>query len=429
MAESIFDLIYGTDRFKKPQTGLMSSFDDTDYGDLTAQPEKDYLQGMKTRDKIALLTSPYPVVGGITGTYADAMNMYENPEERNLLNAGLMATNWIPSGRAGREVVEKTKDMLFDPRYAKTKSGERVNEQEKLKNLETETTANTQINPDDISIFELEGKPIISTMADRAEGGKVLTDVKGVELNEPVVLRGGQNYMMNKENIKHGNVWASDIGANTQALKKFDELKRATGENALILPYTMKPTGIDFSHQTTEVMLSYADTVLDRSTKSQLSKDIKKIVPKWKGFNSPEKADIIKKLTGNQRKELQQLMHRDYSDQGLSLPEARIAVSDINQLNTPELRAMNVGQISGRVGYSNHPSYPQSLKGEPVGRIKEDVGILDLFSDTELQSKMSPDRVFNRRNPTQDDYRAFTMSPRSGILTEDKLRKLEGLLQ
>ena len=39
MAESIFDLIYGTDRFKKPQTGLMSSFDDTDYGDLTAKAE------------------------------------------------------------------------------------------------------------------------------------------------------------------------------------------------------------------------------------------------------------------------------------------------------------------------------------------------------------------------------------------------------
>jgi len=110
MAESIFDLIYGTDRFKKPQTGLMSSFDDTDYGDLTAQPEKDYLQGMKTRDKIALLTSPYPVVGGITGTYADAMNMIENPEERTLLNAGLMALNWIPTGRGARESMRMADD-------------------------------------------------------------------------------------------------------------------------------------------------------------------------------------------------------------------------------------------------------------------------------------------------------------------------------
>ena len=110
MAESIFDLIYGEDRFKKPQTGLMSSFDDTDYGDLTAQPEKDYLQEMKTRDKIALLTSAMPVVGGITGTYADAMNMIENPEERTLANAGLMALNWIPTGRGAREGMRMADD-------------------------------------------------------------------------------------------------------------------------------------------------------------------------------------------------------------------------------------------------------------------------------------------------------------------------------
>lgn len=115
MADSIFDLIFGRDRFKRDESSYAYSGSDiTDYGLLDAMPEKDYLQEMHPRDKVALITSPYPVVGGITGTYADAMNMYENPEERTLINAGLMATNWIPGGRASRTAV-RNMDEIKDP--------------------------------------------------------------------------------------------------------------------------------------------------------------------------------------------------------------------------------------------------------------------------------------------------------------------------
>lgn len=63
---------------------------------------KDAWDGMSYLDRAALVTSPIPVVGQGLGLGADLRNMYDNPEERTLVNAGLALTNFIPGSKMMR---------------------------------------------------------------------------------------------------------------------------------------------------------------------------------------------------------------------------------------------------------------------------------------------------------------------------------------
>jgi hypothetical protein len=302
----------------------------------------------------------------------------------------------------------------------------RVNEMDKIKDVTTETSDNNLIKVPEVSIVDLEGKPFITGMADRSEAGRVLTHVNDIELNEGVPLRGGQNYMRNAENYLQGNIWASAPGANTTVLNRANALKEATGQDPLFMPYAMKPTGVDFTHQTTELMINMADSVLSRAQKSALNKSIKEVLPSWKGLGSPKLAEILNNTTGNQRKAIQQILDRDFREIGISLPEARVAISDVNQLDVPNTSLMNIGQLDmNRTNISNHPSYAQALKGDPIGKIKEQISAYDLLTPDSLG------RVVDSSNPTAHDYRSLTMSAKGGVVDEKILMNLEdkGLLR
>jgi hypothetical protein len=322
-------------------------------------------------------------------------------------------------------IIGKSKDMR-DINSQYTAGYKRVNEMDKIKDVTTETSDNNLIKVPEVSIVDLEGKPFITGMADRSEAGRVLTHVNDIELNEGVPLRGGQNYMRNAENYLQGNIWASAPGANTTVLNRANALKEATGQDPLFMPYAMKPTGVDFTHQTTELMINMADSVLSRAQKSALNKSIKEVLPSWKGLGSPKLAEILNNTTGNQRKAIQQILDRDFREIGISLPEARVAISDVNQLDVPNTSLMNIGQLDmNRTNISNHPSYAQALKGDPVGKIKEQISAYDLLTPDSLG------RVVDSSNPTAHDYRSLTMSAKGGVVDEKILRSLEdkGLLR
>jgi len=353
-------------------------------------------------------------------------NMLEKSGANEAMNNIAVANPGLFPAELGgmSNVVGKSKDMRdIDQQY--TAGYNRVNEMDKIKDVTTETSNNNLIDVPDVSIVDLEGKPFITGMADRSEAGKVLTRVNDIELNEGVPLRGGQNYMRNAENYLQGNVWASAPGANTTVLNKANALKESTGQDPLFMPYAMKPTGIDFTHQTTELMINMADTVLNRAQKSSLNKSIKEILPSWKGLASPKLAEILNNTTGNQRKAIQQILDRDFREIGISLPEARVAVSDVDQLNIPDTSFMNIGQLDmNRSNMSNHPSYAQALKGDPVGKIKENISAFDLLTPESLG------RTVDQTNLTPQDYRSLTMSAKGGVITDKILRQLDdkGLL-
>jgi hypothetical protein len=90
-------------------------------------------------------------------------------------------------------------DKRFDPR---------VLEQAKLKNLVTKVDQYQNPNTPKLSLADFEGYPFITSMSDRTAAGGHLTGINSVNLNRPVELMGGQDYMFNNP----GQVWASAPG-------------------------------------------------------------------------------------------------------------------------------------------------------------------------------------------------------------------------
>ena len=82
---------------------------------------------------------------------------------------------------------------------------------------------------------------------------------------------------------------------------------------------------------------------------------------------------------------------------------------------------------------SFHNTYNTGLGGEALGRLREDVSVLDLFDSKKRDKKgkiigdyLGSDGLpMTRANWTDSGYRKTTMQPVSGLLTHDRLMKLE----
>ena len=154
----------------------------------------------------------------------------------------------------------------IDPRY-----DPRVGSVERLASLEPNVISRGTL--DDIprvSLSSLEGMPFVTTMSDRTRAGGLLSGINDVELNMPVNLQGGQDFMFENP----GMVWASAPGVVNQIIKAAGK----TGENPLYLPFRMAPTGGDFATNTGETLISYASSNMSKKEKQALDKAIKEYV-------------------------------------------------------------------------------------------------------------------------------------------------------
>lgn len=313
-------------------------------------------------------------------------------------------------GNAARSELRQFESPIgsikIDPRF-----DSRIKEQEKLRDLSI-GIAERKIDKPIVSIADFEGRPFITSMSDRTRAGGLLTSVKGVPLNRPVDLLGGQDYMFENP----GQVWASGKKPVNDLYGLAHDLRRVTGEDPIYLPWRMAPTGGDFAHMTGETMLSYAEAAMTKKAKRQLDKSIKGIVPEWKGIDSPDIAKQFVTLPYKKRKAIKQVLDRDFRDAGgLSIGEARLAVSDPNQYNAPVTGLMNVGEISTRnpiVAASGHPSYPQGVPGQGLGLLSEPLSVADLI----------PSHRANFQN-FNDFRRSLEMKPYGGIVDEKMLKR------
>ena len=358
--------------------------------------------GMKTRDKVALVTSAVPVVGTATGVYADAMNMIENPEERTMINAMLVASNFIPASKVARmadklgitESYNKVKSALvgpdgrpideylhmsqpgestiklgetgYDPRYVQ---GKRKGDAPIMAETEIvrESVGNQILNklrPEDLA-----GRGFVTSMADRTAAGGKVTEINGVKLNRPVELHGGQGYALNNPD----KAWASATGVVSSMLNKGKVIKEETGMNPILAPFIMAPTGNDFATKTGTVMLSYAESAMNKTQKKALNKAMKAIDKSWPGVDDPMADSFFENMKPAKRKAAQNMMDKEFRDKGgLSLSQARAAVSDASQLNAPDLSMMNLMEYDPSLGRlpSTNPSYDDSLRGGYLGTVQ-----------------------------------------------------------
>jgi hypothetical protein len=303
----------------------------------------------------------------------------------------------------------------FDPRY-----DPRVNEKARMQAM----TRDIQLNPNaanapTVSLANFEGRPFITSMADRTAAGGSLVGINDVAFNRPVGLLGGQDYMFNNP----GQVWASAQGPVTKLMEQADEIKTATGQNPLYLPWRMAPTGGDFASMTGETMLAYADSAMGKMQKRRLDKAIKEYIPDWSGVSNPASVDQFRNASDKKRKAIKDVMDKNFRDQGgLNIGSARLAVSDPAQLAAQEGGVQNVGEIFAKnpmVMQSGHPSYPRGVPGQGLGILAEDINIFELLPEV-----VRARGIANPATPGQTDLRALQMKPYAGVITEDLLKRL-----
>lgn len=389
------------------------------YVDKSMQLDQPEMTGAETAADIALGFTPY------VGTAMGFRDFERARRDDDKLGMGLGILSMLPvvggAVRTGRKVLNAVDEI--DPRFAY--SPERKGDLERVASTTRQVERPNKVDIPEVSIFDYEGYPFVTSMSDRTDTGGILTAINDLALKRPVELQGGQDYMFNNP----GRVWASDKGPVTGILREAASAEqRSKGKNALFLPFRMAPTGGDYSHMTSEALLSYADSALGRSDKQLLNQKMKELIPGWRGISSPQAYDQLRESGGDARKSVIQMLDRDFRDiNGISGGEARVAVSDPSQLNAKQGHLQNVGIIDtskGRYTPSGHGTYSDAVAGEGVGRLREDIPAYGV-----LPAKAAVRGVNDIGNPSPADMRSLQMSARSGVLTQGILRNLEEYLK
>ena len=301
-------------------------------------------------------------------------------------------------------------DIRFDPR---------VEEQERLKALVPNVESRGTVNPPEVSIAEFEGRPFITTMSDRTAAGGLLRGVNDVEFRRPVNLQGGQDFMFENP----GMVWASGKKPTEDIMELAREIKSATGEDPLYIPWRMAPTGGDFASMTGETMLNYADVSLSKAARKAADAEISKFIPNWAGIGTDESIQQFRSAKDSIRKAIKNKLDVKFRNEGgLNIGEARLAVADPRQYTAPGSGIQNVGIIrpdESLIMKSGHPAYPFGVPGEGIGRVKEDVRIFELLEDAAKARGIA-----NPREPLRPDTRSLEMKPYSGRITPEILKRL-----
>ena len=344
--------------------------------------------------------------------------------------AGLLAAAALTPEEAEAGVI-KTFGRAFDPRF-----DPRVKEQEKLRDTTfTIEERGTQDAPR-IPLADLEGRPFVTTMSDRTQAGGLLTGIDDVALDRPINLQGGQGFMFENP----GMVWASAPGVVNQIMRAASEV----GNNPVYLPFRMAPTGGDFATMTGETMLSFASSNMNKTQKKALDKAIRDYesvgsmvkgkrvgaglkIKDWKGVDDPSSVEVWRNTPDTLRKELMNMMDVQFRDKGgLSIGQARLAVTEPGQADALDAQIQNIGEIfTGKdvVQASGHPSYPAGVPGQGLGRTDQEVGIFELLTDARFGGQQKP--VGDPLRPTAQEIRALQMKPYTGRITEDTLKALE----
>jgi len=404
---------------------------------------------MNNLQRASLASSAMPIVPDVLGVLGDAQMYYEKPEERNWLNyAGTAAgaLPFVPSTTAIRSGIANSRRTHtvddFDPRFGnlQSSSGVRKKEQPKIQNMKYETDLPEDAPWEDLSVYDLEGKPFILTMSDRTAAGGNLYSINGKEFYEPTRLLGGQDYMFHND----GLAWASGSPLDTIA-GMAEVMKRETGQEALLLPWRMGATAGDFSHMTGETMLRYANAAItNNKVATKVDNRIKHLIPNWKGIKDPASIEQFMQQPATVRMQIQKAIDKDLRDERGILAQgmARMATTDPAQRTAKSGYLQNVAQIDSSRGIldagGNHPSYPHGLAGEGLGVLKEDVSGFhlldpDIIYGRQLNADGSVKRagrtIDDPSNPSQDFLYSLQLKPQAGIITEETLRRYEDAMK
>ena len=363
--------------------------------------------------------------GGVAGLGAAATL---SPEEAQAAGVKNIATEGI---RSLGQTLEF--DSRFDPRKR---------EQEGLQSLRADFLPRNEamIKPP-LRLSDLEGENFVTSMSDRTRAGGMIVGVNDVPLYRAVDMRGGQDFMFENPN----QVWASAMNPSRQILELAREFRSGSGKDPIFIPWRMAPTGGDFSNMVGELMLGFASSNMNKTTKKAFDKAIKDFVTKgslkkgvrknaglkikkWPGVDDPKSVEVWRSTPDTVRKELMNMMDVNFRKEGgLGIGAARLIASDPSQLMSRDAGLQNVGRIyTGReITPSTHPSYPYAVPGEGIGTLEgaDEVTIFDLLPEARFGDAQK--KVKDSANPTAQEIRALQMKSYGGTITENILRRIE----
>lgn len=310
---------------------------------------------------------------------------------------------------------------ILDERYLSALGGSapRKGLNELVQSMETGVRPRTLENTGPVNLYDFEGSPYILTQSDRSAAGGEITSLHGIPI-DPVDLRGGRDFMFDPPSV--GQVWASDPNVVKSLAARAGRLADETGEEPLLIPYSMAPTGIDFATMPLETMISYARASMGKANINKLDKKIRGIIPEWKGIQNPESVAAFRSVKGPARKQIADLIDKDFRDVrgGMSISEARAATSDAAQYLSPDGQIVNIGRIDTSrpvIADSGHPTYIGGLPGEGVGKLVNPIDVRPFLAQ-------------NGRQLTGDaaDIRALSMNHglSQGVINEPLLRSIYG---
>jgi len=334
------------------------------------------------------------------------------------------AENLFRPKAAPNSYYVRPSEVATDPRIENRKG-----ELAKIQNLKLGISPRETAPAPEVSIFDYEGHPYVTSMSDLAAAGDNLTSVNDVAFREPFSRRGGQDYMFDNPN----SVWASERKPAESHIEVARRLQGATGKDVLYMPWTMGPNAVQFSHQPRGVQYAYADAAMSGPDRKAIAADIKAILPNWRGFDDPQSTEMFMRATGKSRGALNKLFDQYRGRGGLGKGEATYAATDLSQIGAPLTSLRNVGVIDHRSAAtpSTHPSYNYSVPGRGVGVLKEkNLGALALSPSLmqEYGYKTPFDFPTGVKPGVRSPVRSMQMGPQFGVLDHTTLRFIERIL-
>ena len=280
--------------------------------------------------------------------------------------------------------------------------------------------------PQQFDIMKHEGKgSIVPIPYDATTRDKLVTEVSGHQLTEPLLTEAGFDYSMDPKHIAQNIGGASNLGIAGRVQKRIDQAAKEHGGDVFLAPNTMSEDAENFSHHPAHIVLDLLkQRQLNKKTMNALSDDLRsqfeyvktpngvvKTYPykNFLGYHHPNMGEQVMKgghgletTAGNLRKKMmerlgsvnvQKLLDYNLGDLKASILDPELATDPKAYMGRTLVKA----QAGAPLRLSRHKSYDTDYTGTYAGGLggNRPLEILmpDVYSDIEKELLQRPAKV------------------------------------
>ncbi len=267
-----------------------------------------------------------------------------------------------------------------------------------------------------VNLSDFAGRGFVLGESDRAIANRRLDSIGGKPLAFPIDLNTGSNFIFHNP-----QVWSSGKSPITKMFNQAVKIKEKTGQNPIMLPRLLGPQGVDFDKNIATTQLSYNLANAPTDTLKLQDDILRMFVPGWKSASDPASMAAFYELPADVRKSVQLKLDKLKNEGGLSLGNARVAITNPDYIDVPNqfLPAVAEIDVSGDITKNDNINYPYGLQGRPLGLLSTPLTAPELVQP---QGELSWGEKGAVR--PQDVNLYFQRANTSGVLDEDRMNKM-----